>query len=151
MSSLIFMKEVMNVWCKRLKAITKLLRITVRNFQEEVCANSFSKLNTGNRENSTNYLNILLCIQENRLDKLNRKTSTPPPHDQIAVPMSEIQIKAEMKNKNKIQVKANTAIQSFLLIFHEISWLYTFQSTFPAPFTKPSKRLHLSFQCNKRF
>ena len=42
------------------------------------------------------------------------------------------------------------SIKIFLLICHEISWLYIFQSTFPTTSPNPSKRFHQSLQCNKR-
>lgn len=96
-----------------------------------------------------NYFFSLFNIQEKSAWG-EKKTSRhlPPLHDQITMPTKEIpKKKAEIK---KIQIKANTAIKIFLLICHEISWLYIFQSTIPASSPNPSKRFRQSFQCNNR-
>lgn len=91
---------------------------------------------------------VFLILRKRARGKKKTSRHLPPLHDQITMPTKEIpKKKAEMK---KIQIKANTAIKIFLLICHEISWLYIFQSTIPAASPNPSKRFRQSFQCNNR-
>lgn len=95
--------------------------INKRDFQREICANSSSDFITGDKENSSISLNILICLgkqtHQNKQVDVNFHTL---PHDQITMPIKEIP-KKMVEMKRKIQIKANTAIQSFLLICHEIS------------------------------
>lgn len=67
-----FHKKLMSRRCISLKAITKLLTINTRDFQREICANSSSDFITGDKENISISLNILIYVQENRLTKINR-------------------------------------------------------------------------------
>lgn len=69
-----------------------------------------------------------------------------PLYDQRAMPMRKFPNKTMM---SKIQIKANTVIEIFLLIYHEISWLYIFQSTFQ-PHLLTIQKFSLIFRCSKR-
>lgn len=89
---------------------------------------------------------VFVHIQKTTLKNWTGR-NLPPLYDQITMSTKET---AKKNWDENIQTKANTAIKIFLLICHERSWLYIFQSTFPAASPNPSKRFCQSFKSNKR-
>lgn len=134
-----FHKKLMRGRCRSWKAITKLLMINKRDFQREICANSSSDFITGDKENSSISLNILICLgkqtHQNKQVDVNFHTL---PHDQITMPIKENSKENgwdEKKNSNKSQ-------HCYSEFSFNMPWdilIVYFPSTFPAAFSNLRK------------
>lgn len=107
---------------------------TVQETAQEVCKAIFSHITS---------FNSLIYIQEKIWQ--SQQTDTGPSLQSNSHPESS-QRKPEM---SKTQIKANTLIESSLLIWDEISWLYSFQSTFQ-PHLPTIQKFAPIFKCSKR-